>query len=64
MTITAIDPRYSNLHATHLGRGRYAVRPAGQLGTCGFYPAPWTVVYVTARSPIHARAKARGRVFD
>ena len=59
------------LSVTSMGRGRYAVRPEGCLGTCGFLPAPlggsavaWTVVYVTARSPIHARAKARERVFN
>lgn len=55
---------HHKLSATSMGRGRYAVRPEGRLGTCGFHPAPWTVVYVTARSPIHARAKARERVFD
>ena len=54
---------FHKLSATSMGRRRYAVRPEGQLGTCGFHPAPWTVVYVTARSPIHARAKARERVF-
>jgi hypothetical protein len=55
---------FHKLSATSMGRRRYAVRPEGQLGTCGLHPAPWTVVYVTARSPIHARAKARERVFD
>jgi hypothetical protein len=58
-----MNPIYPKLSATSMGRSRYAVRPEGQLGTCGFHPAPWTVVYVTARSPIHARAKARERVF-
>lgn len=23
--------------------GRWYARPKGQLGTCGFYPYPWTV---------------------
>ena len=59
-----IDPRYSKLTATHLGRRLYAVRPEGQIGTCGFHPAAWSVIYVTARSSDHARALARGRVFD
>jgi hypothetical protein len=62
--MTPVQPHYSNLRATHLGRGRYAVRPEGQLGTCGFYPTAWSVVYVTARSPHHACALARGRVFN
>jgi hypothetical protein len=31
--------------ATPLRGGRYAVRPIGQLGTCGFYPIPWNVYY-------------------
>ena len=52
------------LTATPLGRRRYAVRPEGQLGTCGFHPVAWTVVYVIARSPIHACAMARERVFN
>lgn len=34
------------LEATKL-RTCWAVRPKGQLGTCGFYPVAWTVVYVT-----------------
>lgn len=45
--------------ATHLRNNQYAVRPKGQLGTCGFYPVPWTVVYVTARSEQDALRKAR-----
>ncbi len=27
---------------------RYAVRPDGQLGTCGFYPYPWDIIVVRA----------------
>ncbi len=38
------------LEATHLRGGSYAVRPKGQLGTCGWSPRPWTVVYVNGAS--------------
>ena len=31
-------------------RDCWAIRPKGQLGTCGFYPIPWTVRY-TKRLP-------------
>ena len=27
-------------------RNCWAVKPLGQLGTCGYYPYPWTVVFV------------------
>jgi hypothetical protein len=37
------------LEATELRGGRYAVRPKGALGTCGFYPCSWSVHYVKAR---------------
>ena len=47
------------LEATHLKENRYAVRPSGQLGTCGFYPYAWTVVYVNARSEADAIRKAK-----
>jgi hypothetical protein len=61
--VTPVTPYYSPLQATSLGRKRYAVRPEGRLGTCGFHPAPWTVVYVTARSAVHACALARDKVW-
>lgn len=51
--------RNTRLEATHLRGRRYAVRPIGQLGTCGWYPFSWTVVYVNAGSAEHAIAKAR-----
>ena len=44
--------------ADHLRGNRWAVRPQGQLGTCGFYPEPWDVVFVTARSESEALRKA------
>ena len=47
------------LEATHLRGNRYAVKPKDQLGTCGFYPNPWMVYYVNAKSPEQAIAKAR-----
>lgn len=49
------------LEATELRGGLYAVRPENQLGTCGFYPAPWTVIYVKARNAAEAVAKAERR---
>jgi len=45
--------------ATHLRDNRWAVRPQGQLGTCGWYPVPWQVQYVTARSAEAALRKAK-----
>lgn len=49
------------LEATHLRGNRWAVRPKGQLGTCGWYPIPWTVEYVNARSAEEAVEKANRR---
>lgn len=46
------------LEATHLRDRTWAVRPEGQLGTCGWYPQPWTVIYVKAWSSTDAIAKA------
>lgn len=45
--------------ATHLRGGMYAVRPEGQLGTCGFHPKPWTVQYVKAADERDAVRKAK-----
>lgn len=42
------------LEATPLRSGKWAVRPIGRLGTCGWYPEPWTIQYVTARSESEA----------
>ncbi len=50
------------LEATHLRGRKYAVRPKGQLGTCGWYPCAWTVQYITAHSPEQAILKARRNV--
>lgn len=46
------------LEATHLRDNLYAVSPKGQLGTCGWYPEPWTVQYVTAKGEKAAVEKA------
>ena len=43
--------------ATHLQSNRYVVRPVGQLGTCGFYPAPWTAFFTSARNEAEAMSK-------
>ena len=48
----------AKLEATHLRGRKYAVRPIGQLGTCGFFPIPWTVCYVSALDPASAIRKA------
>ena len=44
--------------AVRLRDARYAVRPVGQLGTMGWSPRPWTVVFVNARSSQEALRKA------
>ena len=46
--------------ATHLRGNLYAVKPTGQLGTCGWYPYAWTVQYVHAMNAIEAVRKALG----
>lgn len=48
------------LEATQL-RNCWAVRPAGQLGTMGWHPHPWTVVYVKAASSDEAVLKAASK---
>lgn len=46
--------------ATSLGGRRYAVRPKGCLGTCGWHAGvAWTVIYVNADSPSRAIIEAR-----
>lgn len=51
------------LEATHLRGERWAVRPEGCLGTCGWKDGkPWTVIYVTARSAGQALGKALYRI--
>jgi len=49
--------------ADKLSGNRWAVRPEGQCGTCGFYPKPWQVVFVTAATVSEALRKAE-RVRD
>ena len=44
--------------ATHLRDCKWAVKPENQLGTCGFYPVPWTVQYVTANNADEALRRA------
>lgn len=44
--------------ADNLRDNRWAVRPEGQLGTCGWHPKPWQVVYVTAATVSDALRKA------
>jgi hypothetical protein len=50
------------LEATKLRDDRWAVRPKGQLGTCGWCPVPWQVVYVKAPSAKAAIHKAKEKV--
>lgn len=47
------------LEATHLRDNLYAVKPVGQLGTCGWWPVAWTVQYIHARSGEEAVRKAK-----
>ncbi len=49
----------AKLEATQLRGNLYAVRPAGQLGTCGFYPTAWDVQYIKAKSRLDAMRKAK-----
>lgn len=44
--------------ATHLRGNRYAIRPRGALGTCGWINGEaWNVVYINARSAPEAMLK-------
>ena len=45
--------------AEQLRDNRWVVRPEGQLGTCGWYPEPWTAVFVRARSATEALRRAK-----
>jgi hypothetical protein len=49
----------SELEATHLRDDLWAVRPKGQIGTCGFFPRAWTVVFQKAPSAEKAILRAR-----
>ena len=41
--------------ATHLRNNRYAVRPVGVCGTCGWINGEaWTITYINARNPAEA----------
>ena len=51
------------LEATRLS-DCWAVRPKGQLGTCGFYPKAWQVCYVKAPTAGAAVAKAGSKVWE
>jgi len=46
------------LEATLLRNNRWAVRPKGQLGTCGWYPHAWRAIIVNARNETDAIKKA------
>jgi len=48
---------HMKLEATHLGGRRWAVRPEGQLGTCGWHPVSWDVIYVEAGTAAEAIRK-------
>jgi hypothetical protein len=45
--------------AENLRDNRWVVRPEGQLGTCGWSPAPWTAMFVTAKSEAEALRRAK-----
>ena len=50
--------------AVHLRGNRYAVRPVGKLGTCGWHSdgRPWAVTYTDARSADDAVKKVEARL--
>jgi len=48
----------NDMEAVFLRGNTYAVRPKGQLGTCGWHPYPWAVQYIRARSASEAVFKA------
>lgn len=50
------------LEATRINTNRWAVRPQGQLGTCGSWPYLWTVMYVTANSAEQAIRQVERRL--
>ena len=50
------------LGVEHLRGNRYAVGPKSFMGTCGFYPYPWTVVYLNARNAAHAALKVCAQI--
>ena len=52
----------TDLEAIHLRDNRWAVRPAGQLGTCGWHPHPWSVIYVNASDAQEALKKAQKKM--
>ncbi len=58
LSVQRVATMPTKLEATHLRDNRWAVRPEGQLGTCGWHPKPWTVIYVKARSADEAIKKA------
>lgn len=50
----------TELEATKLRNGRYAIRPKGCLGTCGWIDnIPWSVTYVNAHCEQEAINKAK-----
>lgn len=45
-------------YATEIRKGRYAVRPFGRFGTCGWIDGQaWTVTYINARNASEAMLK-------
>lgn len=36
-------PNHPDLETGRFRSGEYYCRPRGELGTCGFYPYPWTL---------------------
>ena len=47
-----------DMYALELRPGLYAVRPIGQLGTCGWFPAPWVIRYINANTEQEAVSRA------
>lgn len=55
----------ATFEAVRLRGNRYAVKPAGTCGTCGWIDGrPWTVVYVTAKNDADAVIRGWRHVFS
>lgn len=38
------------LEAEYIKPRKFCVKPKNQLGTCGWYPRPWTALFITAKN--------------
>jgi len=47
-----------DMEVTQLRSRRYCIHPSGQYGTCGYYPYPWSAIFIHASSLDDAIKKA------